>query len=89
VSNALRHANASEIELCWRREGGNSILLIRDNGTGLNNEQTDQPKGLGLAVMRTRAQSIGASFHIRSRVGNGTEVRVMLNAKNGIQNGEQ
>jgi PAS domain S-box-containing protein len=79
MSNALRHSGATRIELKWYSENECMMLMICDNGTGFDNETTSPPSGLGLIVMRSRAQAIGAYLMVQGWVGNGTTVTVRLN----------
>ena len=78
LSNAIRHAKAKEIVLCWYKGGDHVVLSVRDNGIGLRTEQTDKPKGIGLTVMHSRAQTIGANLKIQTCKEKGTEVRITL-----------
>ncbi|WP_049475932.1 ATP-binding protein, partial [Stenotrophomonas maltophilia] len=50
-------------------------LQIRDDGEGFD---PDGPRGLGLIVMRERAQSVGGHVRIESAHGEGTLVDVHL-----------
>jgi PAS domain S-box-containing protein len=78
VNNALRHSQASRIEIAVRFEEGASVLSVRDDGIGfdvgatLAREYTGT--GLGLPGMRERAELLGGTFEIRSEPGAGTEV---------------
>lgn len=81
VNNIIRHAAATEIRI--RLTSGSQLLLdIQDNGRGFDiasQLQGDgQGLGLGLRNMKSRAELIGARFHIENAVGKGTVVRVML-----------
>lgn len=76
LTNALRHARASQVELALRDEHGLGLRLqIRDDGEGFD---PSGPRGLGLIVMRERAQSIGGHLRIESAHGAGTLVDVHL-----------
>jgi len=75
INNAIRHGQASRIRL--RLTGGSSgcTLLILDNGTGFDPDAIAGGDGMGLTIMRHRAESIGAGLRIRSRPGRGTAIR--------------
>ena len=76
LTNALRHARASQVELELHDDGDQGLRLqIRDDGEGFD---PDGPRGLGLIVMRERAQSIGGHLRIASAPGAGTVVDVHL-----------
>jgi signal transduction histidine kinase len=78
VMNALRHSEATKIEIEVQYLPDALHLFVRDNGRGINPEavQKERDSHWGLRGMRERAESIGARFGIWSRPGAGTEVRV-------------
>ncbi|MET7641603.1 HAMP domain-containing sensor histidine kinase [Streptomyces sp. NPDC005438] len=79
ITNTLRHADASRMELVLRREPFGVELLIRDDGRGLGNA----PEGAGIRGMRERALLIGAQLSLgRSPMG-GTEVRLRVPLREG------
>ncbi len=64
-ADAVRHAQASRLELSTRCEQGVFHLTVSDNGAGL----PEQPKrgGLGLRSMTSRARILAAASVHRSR----------------------
>jgi signal transduction histidine kinase len=75
VTNAARHARASEVQIELSRRG-DLHMRIRDNGMGFD---PDEPRGgFGLTGMRERARSLGGDLHLSSRPGAGTEIEVVL-----------
>jgi signal transduction histidine kinase len=76
LSNASRHARAKTIRVGLRREGGQALVEVADDGCGIDLDGADSPPGrhFGLDVMRLRAASIGGHLDIRSAPGRGTEV---------------
>jgi PAS domain S-box-containing protein len=79
LSNALRHAQASEIDVRLRRGVGTVTLEIRDDGTGFDLER-NMGRSLGLYSMQRRASSVGAEFTIESQIGSGTILRIRVPA---------
>ncbi|MCG6889951.1 MAG: PAS domain S-box protein [Gammaproteobacteria bacterium] len=74
LNNAIKHAEASRIEISLGMAGDRGYLAIRDNGRGFNHPaQTSD--GLGLRIMQHRCGLIDAEFEIRSAPERGTEVR--------------
>ncbi|WP_084956299.1 GAF domain-containing sensor histidine kinase [Thermoactinospora rubra] len=71
LHNALRHSGASLVRVRLAREDGRLVLVVRDDGSGLNETQT---RGLGLVSMRERAESVGGTLTVTS--GGGTTVRM-------------
>jgi PAS domain S-box-containing protein len=74
LSNAARHARAHAISVQLRhRRTGRIVLAVEDDGNGF--DPVHIPAGhFGLAMMRERAQDIGATLHVKSRPGTGTRV---------------
>lgn len=86
VMNALRHSTATKIEVEVQYLRDFLCLFVRDNGCGMNPDETQKVRNSlwGLRGMRDRAENIGAQFGIWSRPGAGTEVRVAVRVKVGI-----
>ncbi len=79
LHNALRHANASSIEVCLQTEGSRLTLEVRDDGDGFEVE-TPAFRGLGLVSMRDRAEAAGGSLLVSAEQGAGTVVRLEVPA---------
>jgi PAS domain S-box-containing protein len=77
VSNALRHAQPRRVNLSLRSSPDSLYLSIRDDGAGMQ-QPPQQTKGMGLRIMRYRAEEIGAALHIVPGEGGGTIVTCML-----------
>ncbi len=72
MHNALKHSQATRIDLELRRVSTGLELLVRDNGVGF---PADQPtRGLGLRTMEQRARLVGGRLKIHSRATGGVEV---------------
>jgi signal transduction histidine kinase/ligand-binding sensor domain-containing protein len=83
LTNAFRHASASQVEAELIFDQAQFNLRIRDNGTGID-EQTVSKGRLshwGLQGMRERAKLSGGKLSIRSRPGAGTEVELLIPGK--------
>lgn len=76
LSNVSRHAAASEVQVALRREQGECILQVIDNGVGFNPARMDgrNGRGLGLVGMRERVAMVGGELEVTSRAGHGTRV---------------
>ena len=75
LTNVLRHAHASHVDLSLRRTEGRVVLTVRDDGRGL---PETLPTTSGLAGMRERAMLIGAELDIESHPDAGVEVRLAV-----------
>lgn len=74
VHNALRHGKANHVILSLRRQPDHGVLEVTDNGSGLPPEGK-MSGGLGLSVMRHRAQHIHAlDFSIDNHAEGGVRV---------------
>lgn len=79
VSNALRHGQPDHVFISLRETSRYWELYILDDGVGIRHSLTlDAEPGFGLESMRERARTIGADWHIGSRVGEGTCVTVRV-----------
>jgi two-component system sensor histidine kinase UhpB len=75
LTNAVRHAAATEAELKLECTPMATVLTVRDNGCGLDGRLTP---GKGIRGMRERALLIGAELSVESPPGRGVEIRLML-----------
>lgn len=74
VTNVLKHAKATKVDVRINKAKGRLKVLIRDNGQGfVINERS---KGLGLATMQERGKILGGTVEIISVPKQGTTVRV-------------
>ena len=87
LNNIVKHARASEVWIqlaCTKcaADGDASLiawrvtLTIRDDGRGFDMEQV-AAEGMGLGIMRERAESVGAALQIDSQSGEGTRIEVV------------
>lgn len=85
LSNARRHASASQIRVDLATQNGNLILEVQDNGKGFDDREVKaKGRGLGLDSMRERAELLGGRCHIQSAPGHGTRVQAVLPLKQGV-----
>ena len=71
LTNVARHARAENVEVSLRRDDGEAVLRVRDDGRGLPPEATSSSNGI--RGMRERAMLIGAKLTL-STPGRGTEI---------------
>ena len=75
LSNVVKHAKASEVEVSLVRQDGTLGLVIRDDGCGFD---PGRPRGLGLTGLSDRLDTVGGSVTISSEAGLGTSVCVLI-----------
>ncbi|MDX1417359.1 MAG: tetratricopeptide repeat protein, partial [Candidatus Promineifilaceae bacterium] len=76
LNNALKHAEATDINLLFTTENGRSKIIVRDNGSGFDLGQ--KLPGLGLENMCLRSEKINGLVTIDTAVGQGTTVNITL-----------
>ena len=74
LTNAAKHAQASEVSVSARPEDGHLDLVIRDDGVG----GADSHKGSGLIGLMDRVEAVGGRLEITSQVGSGTTLHVVI-----------
>ena len=62
VHNAVKHADAKKITIHFSTHNNKIILMVKDDGKGIGSQVND--KGLGLKIMKYRAQRLNASLDI-------------------------
>jgi PAS domain S-box-containing protein len=75
VNNIIKHASATQALIKLQRRENQVCLQVWDNGRGFD-PQKNEKKGLGLGIMRERAETIGANLEITSQPKEGTQVSV-------------
>jgi len=79
VSNAVRHAQPSAVQIIMKEEPKQWELAVVDDGVGLQAvPELSAEQGFGLTNMRERAQAIGGEWSLESEPGRGTRVIVRL-----------
>ena len=78
LTNALHHAQASEVCVCLEKRDGELLLRVQDDGSGFDAEtllkDSDVGESLGLLGMEERAQLAGGRLEIESAPGQGTMI---------------
>ncbi len=78
LANAIRHSRANVITLRLHRKGDLVELVIADDGAGFDPGASGAVEGLGLRLMKERAEEIGGSLAIESNGGRGSVVRASV-----------
>ena len=77
VNNSLKHSGAGKIEISLADQAGAWHLAVQDNGRGFSPD-SERNSGLGLRLMRYRAQLLGASLDIDSGPRQGARISCTL-----------
>jgi len=79
LNNAARHASARNVNISVVSADGELRLQVEDDGAGFRVEDGLRKRGsFGLAGMSERVSLLGGEFHVESRPGKGTRIRVRL-----------
>lgn len=74
INNAVRHANANEVSVSIVKKWHQLEMVIDDDGKGFDVEQAY--RGNGMTTLRRRAEELGGTINIQSRLGEGTSVQL-------------
>lgn len=84
LTNILRHANASRIQISLKQHDSKAILEVTDNGVGITKEQISDNNSLGLIGIHERVTIYGGSFEIKGTAKKGTIAKVILPIEKGL-----
>jgi signal transduction histidine kinase len=83
LHNAVRHSDASHIEVEITASGGRVAFTVADDGCGFDPEAVaggpGSTRGRGLGTMRRRADALGGTLAWSPREGGGTVVTFAAN----------
>jgi signal transduction histidine kinase len=85
LTNVLKHAKASLVEVKLSCKNQFLTMQITDDGVGF--DPAIKSKGIGITNMRTRAESLGGTFVITSKPGNGASLMVKFSTA--LHDGQQ
>jgi PAS domain S-box-containing protein len=74
LTNVVRHANATSVDVGLRVERGMLVLQVTDDGRGIAENELKNPRSMGILGMRERAMSCGGTLEVRRAAGGGTDV---------------
>jgi PAS domain S-box-containing protein len=78
ITNVLRHAEATQVQVTLVRHSKNLVLRIQDNGKGISSEQTANPLSLGVLGIRERVRFWGGKSLFTGSPGRGTTMTVSI-----------
>jgi signal transduction histidine kinase len=80
VINAVRHSSAQHIRIELDYRDDTVVMRVADDGRGFAPEHIvpDADRHYGLVSMRERAETVGGSLQILSRIGHGTTVETSV-----------
>lgn len=78
LTNIIRHAHATRVEVNSAAEGDTIVLTVRDNGRGITPAEIHDRRSIGLLGMEERAGLLGGTVEITGAPGEGTQVTVRI-----------
>ncbi|MBI4186347.1 MAG: sensor histidine kinase [Chloroflexi bacterium] len=80
LTNARRHARATEIDVSLENTKDVIEMIVKDNGRGFSLQDLEQspPSYHGLKIMKERTEGMGGILAIVTAPGEGTEIRVSI-----------
>jgi signal transduction histidine kinase len=84
MTNVIRHAQATHVNIALKCDGVHLLLEIFDNGKGISERDIANRNTLGLLGMRERALLIGGSFSITGSPHRGTTLSVTVPVPVGV-----
>ena len=76
LNNVAKHAKATAVTISFDGVHGGARLALGDDGVGFEPERVATATGWGLAIMRERAEAIGAAFDLEAAPGRGVRIVV-------------
>lgn len=73
ITNVIRHAQTKEVFVQFNGSENHLVTIIEDHGVGFDKTKM-KSNGMGLSNLKTRIESIGGSFEIDSKIGQGTTI---------------
>ena len=77
LSNVVKHAHATEVDVSLKRSKGNLFLTVQDNGEGFIREKGSSLHHVGLLAMRNSVQLLSGRLTISSKPGKGTCIQAV------------
>lgn len=79
LRNAVRHAEATRVNVAVALRDGQAVLHVADDGKGFDPTAVRfHPAGIGLISMSERAKLLGGSFDLRSAPGKGVDLCIRI-----------
>ena len=77
VANAIKHAEASKVNIQLTQHEDNLNIIVEDNGKGFDRSKLDAAKsGMGLTNIERRVEHLEGNFTVDSILGKGTSILI-------------
>lgn len=78
LTNIIRHAKATRVDVALAAEGQSLVLTVKDNGRGITQAEANNTRSIGLIGMRERAALVGGEIGFKGAPNQGTTVTVRI-----------
>jgi signal transduction histidine kinase len=78
LTNVIRHAMATKVEVRLAEAGRQVVLEVKDNGRGISKAEIHNTKSIGLLGIRERAVLLGGTLRIEGKCGKGTTLTARI-----------
>ncbi|WP_293872279.1 sensor histidine kinase [Flavobacterium sp.] len=78
LTNAVKHAHATEIIINLTQHEDTLNIIVEDNGNGFDVDQIDKKDGMGLPNIEKKVTQLQGTFSIDSSIGRGTTLIIDL-----------
>ena len=85
LTNVIRHAKATKVEVRLAEADGQVVLEVRDNGRGISEAEIHNTKSIGLLGIRERAALLGGTLRIQGERGKGTTLTARISKTPGAR----
>ena len=80
IGNAVRHSQASEITVGINISDTNIKIDVEDNGKGFDVDTLLKGSGMGVKVIKERAEMLGGHLDVNSTIGRGSKISFQIPA---------
>ena len=78
LTNVIRHARATKVEVRLAEADGHVVLEVKDNGRGISETEIHNTKSIGLLGIHERAALLGGTLRIEGERGKGTTLTARI-----------
>jgi len=78
LTNIIRHAKATKVEVRLAEVSGHVVLEVQDNGRGISRAEIHNTKSIGLLGIRERAALLGGTLRIEGERDKGTTLTARI-----------
>jgi signal transduction histidine kinase len=78
MTNVVRHAEATKVQVTLQSHAKNLVLRVKDNGKGISAQQINAPLSLGILGIRERVRFWGGKLSLTGSPGKGTTMTVSI-----------